>query len=158
MHYSRTRQRIMCQIGIQLCPVARLAVAATIEPLIDGSNRSIAKIRYHPRITAYAVVVVMPSKLGRQNRPPVANANDAYLSQPFLHLSTRFAELLGRCSAANQEPAFAAQAAVVSKTQKVERIGPAFVPQGVPTLILPETDRPGLLWVQAQAKFRKAFT
>jgi len=100
----------------------------------------------------------MPSQLGRQNRPPVANANDAYLSQPFLNLSTRFAELLGRCSAANQEPAFAAQAAVVSKTQKVERIGPAFVPQGVPTLILPETDRPGLLWVQAQAKFRKAFT
>ena len=99
----------------------------------------------------------MPSQLGRQYRPPVLNANDAYLSQPLVDPSTCFAELPAGCSAARQKKAFAAEAAVVSKTQKVERVGPAIGSPGVLTIETDKTDRPGLLWVKTQSELRKAF-
>ena len=55
------------------------------------------------------------------------------------------------------EKAFAAEAAVVSKTQKVERVGPAIGSPGVLTIETDKTDRPGLLWVKTQSELRKAF-
>ena len=99
----------------------------------------------------------MPSQFGRQYRPPVLNADDAYLSQPFVDLGTAFPELLAGCPAAKQKLALAITTAVVSNPQKLERIGPAMLSPGVLSLISAETDRPGLLRVQTESEFRKAF-
>ena len=114
----------MNQIGIKLFPRKRPALAATIQPLHDRSNRYIAKSHYHSRIAAYAIVVVMTSQFRRQNWPDFFNThNAANPPKPVVHRFARFAEFLQGRLTAQQKRAFTAESAEMCKAQKVERVG-----------------------------------
>jgi len=159
MYNSRTGQSVVNQIGTKLFPRKRHALAATIQPLHDRSNRYIAKSHYHSRIAAYAVVVVMTSQFRRQNRPDFFDThNAANLPEPVIHRFARFVEFLAGCLTAQQERAFTAVSAEMCKAQKVERVGLAALPSGVLTLVPAKTNRPGLFRVKTQSEFRKSFS
>ncbi len=100
----------------------------------------------------------MPSQFGRQHRPPIFDVHDvANPPQPVVERGAGFSERLAGCFAAQQKEAFAAEATVVSKTQKVERLGPATLSPGILSLEPAKTDRTGLFRVQTQSEFRKTF-
>ncbi len=101
----------------------------------------------------------MPSQFRRQYRPPVLDVHDAANPpQPVVEFGEGFSELLTGSFAAQQKQAFAAEATVVSKTQKVERLGPATFSPGILSLEPAKTDSPGLFRVQTQSEFRKPFS
>ena len=58
MHYSRTGKRVICTVLAHLFPRKVPVLPATIQPLLQYPEADISKLRYHPRIAAYAVVVV----------------------------------------------------------------------------------------------------
>ena len=101
----------------------------------------------------------MPSQSGSQRRPPILDVhNVAGLPQPVVEFGASFSELLAGCLSTQQKQAFAVEAAIVSKAQKVERVGLAALPSGVLTLVPAKTNRPGLFRVKTQSEFRKSFS
>lgn len=156
MHYARTGKRVMSPIPVQLFPRKALMLTATVQPLLECSKRHIAELRYHPRIAAYAVVVVMTSQFGHIQRPDITDAHHAaYLTQPAIHLFAGLAEFPGGRFTSQQKSTAPANSAIVCKAQKVKRIGLAALPVGVLSLVSTKTDCSGLFRVQAQAELRK---
>ena len=147
----------MGQIGMERLPWEALTLTATIEPLVDGPDRHGAELLNHPRIATDSIVPVMPSELGRQQRPYLRQRQDAAdLLEPSSHLLAGLAELLAAGLATQQEATRATAAAVVRKAQELERGGLATRSTSGLSLLSTETDRSGLLRMQRQTELRKA--
>ncbi|GAJ18061.1 unnamed protein product, partial [marine sediment metagenome] len=91
---------------------------------------------HRPHITAYAVVLVMTSKLSLQNRPPfLCLPVIPYLPKPVVHLFAFHTEFLTAGLTPNYKLTLAAFVAIVGKAKKVKGVGSTILPFRVLSLI-----------------------
>ena len=131
----------MFQILNETFPIESLTLTATVQPLAGQSHGLMVKPVERPHIAADTIVLIVPTKLGCQCRPPcLCLLVIPYLSKPVVHLFAFLTKFLPARLTAHNEFALPARSAVMGKPQKVKSVGLAPLSLCVLSFVSAKTD------------------
>ena len=152
------RQRVVLPVLVEACPVERASLAAAVEPLQGQTQRHAREALERRHVAADPVVLVVPSQLRRQDRPPLLRRQEVpHALEPRVQLFALLAELLPARPPAHDELTPAAGAAEVGKPKEVEGVSTTILAFRVLSFVAAEADHTRLLRMQLQFKLREPF-